>query len=109
MRPDLSYEAEDVLITDRSVKTLRRRVVPLVKVLWSRQATEECTKEREDEMRRRFPRLFPAADDSDKRYFSTPSFPVGCMLLCVYIFPRFDMGDHLGKFRGQNFSKWGRL
>ena len=69
VRPDLSYEEEAVRITDRSVRTLRRREVPLVKVLWSRQGVEESTWEREDEMRRHFPGLFPAADDGDQRYF----------------------------------------
>ena len=68
VRPDLSYEEEVVRITDRSVRTLRRREVPLVKVLWSRQGVEESTWEREDEMRRRFPGLFPPADDGDQRY-----------------------------------------
>ena len=86
MRPDLSYEEEAVRITDRSVRTLRRREVPLVKVLWSRQGVEESTWEREDEMRRRFPGLFPAADDGDKRYFSTLSFPAVCY--CVFTFYR---------------------
>ena len=68
VRPDLSYE-EVVRITDRSMRTLRRSEVPLVKVLWSRQRVDESTWDREDEMRRRFPGLFPPADDGDQRYF----------------------------------------
>ena len=67
VRPDLSYEEEATRILDRSVKTLRRKEVPLVKVLWSSQGVEEATWEHEDEMQRRFPQLFPA-DDGDSRY-----------------------------------------
>ena len=87
VRPDLSYEEEAVRILNRSVKTLRRKEVPLVKVLWSRQGVEEATWEREDDMRRRFPRLFPAtadddtaAADGDARYAST-LFP-SVLLVC---------------------------
>ena len=67
VRPDLSYEEEAMQILDRSVKTLRQKEVPLVKVLWSRQGVQEATWEREDEMRSHFPRLFPA-EASDVRY-----------------------------------------
>ena len=35
VRPDLSYGEEAMQIFDRSVKTLCRKEVPLVKVLWS--------------------------------------------------------------------------
>ena len=67
VRPDLSYEEEAMQILDRSVKPLRRKEVSLVKVLWSRQGVQEATWEREDEMRSRFPRLFPA-EAGDERY-----------------------------------------
>ena len=67
VRPDLSYEEEATRILDRFVKTLRRKEVPLVKVLWSRQRVEEATWEREDEMQWRFPQLFPT-DDDDSSY-----------------------------------------
>ena len=63
LRPDLSYEEEAVRILKRCSKVLRRKEVPLVKVLWSRRGVQEATWEREDEMRQRFPGLFapPAA------------------------------------------------
>ena len=50
-------------ILRRDSKVLRRKEVPLVKVLWSRSSVEEAMWEREDEMRQRFPGLFapPAA------------------------------------------------
>ncbi|MGF2514102.1 hypothetical protein ACQUWQ_24320, partial [Ralstonia pseudosolanacearum] len=34
LRPDLSYEEEPIQILERDVKVLRRKSVPLVKVLW---------------------------------------------------------------------------
>ena len=58
LRPDLSYEEEAVRILRRYSKVLRRKEVPLVKILWSRHGVEEATWEREDEMRQRFPGLF---------------------------------------------------
>ena len=61
--PDLSYEEEAVRILRRDSKVLRRKEVPMVKVLWTRRGVEEATWEREDEMRQRFSGLFalPAA------------------------------------------------
>ena len=58
VRPDLSYEEEAVRILARCSKVLRRKEVPLVKVLWSRRGVEEATWEREAEMQERFPGLF---------------------------------------------------
>lgn len=65
VRPDLYYE-EATWILDRSMKTLCRKEVPLVKVLWSWQGVEEVTWDHEDEMRRPFPRLFPVDDDNSR-------------------------------------------
>ena len=51
VRPDLSYEEEITQILHRSVKTLHRKEVSLVKVLWSCQGVEEATWELEDDIR----------------------------------------------------------
>ena len=54
----MTYEEKPVQILDRKEKELRKRKIPLVKVLWRNHATEEATWEREDEMRRKHPELF---------------------------------------------------
>ncbi|KAA3460485.1 DNA/RNA polymerases superfamily protein [Gossypium australe] len=43
VHPDLSMEEEPVQILDRDVKVLRRKSVPLVKVLWRNHGVEEAT------------------------------------------------------------------
>ncbi|KAL5563733.1 hypothetical protein UlMin_033480 [Ulmus minor] len=55
---DLTYEEKPVQILDRKEKTLRNKVIPLVKVLWRNHKIEEATWERDDEMREKYPSLF---------------------------------------------------
>ncbi|KAL5544124.1 hypothetical protein UlMin_007908 [Ulmus minor] len=55
---DLSFEEKPMQILDYKIKTLRNKDIPLVKVLWRNQKTEEATWEREDEMRTSYPELF---------------------------------------------------
>ena len=55
---DLIYEEQQVQILDRKYKTLRNKVIPLVKVLWRNHKMEEATWEREDKMRKKYPPLF---------------------------------------------------
>ncbi|KAA3477917.1 Retrotransposable element Tf2 [Gossypium australe] len=43
VRPDLTFEEELVQILDHDVKVLRRKSVPLVKVLWRNHGSEEAT------------------------------------------------------------------
>ncbi|XP_016743099.1 uncharacterized protein [Gossypium hirsutum] len=50
VRPDLTFEEEPVQILDRDVKVLRRKSIPLVKVMWQNHRTEEATWELEDSM-----------------------------------------------------------
>ncbi|XP_017635548.1 uncharacterized protein LOC108477518 [Gossypium arboreum] len=57
-RPDLTIEEELVQILDHGVKVLRRKSIPLVKVLWRNHNTEEATRELEDSMRQYYPHLF---------------------------------------------------
>ena len=58
LRPDLSYEEEPIQILERDVKVLRKKSVPLVKVLWRNHGSEEATWEPEDVMLQQYPQLF---------------------------------------------------
>ncbi|KAL5570638.1 hypothetical protein UlMin_027213 [Ulmus minor] len=53
-----NFEEKPMQILDYKIKTLRNKDIPLVKVLWRNQKTEEATWEREDEMRTSYPELF---------------------------------------------------
>ncbi|KAL5556291.1 hypothetical protein UlMin_038527 [Ulmus minor] len=55
---DLTYEEQPMQILDKKEKTLRNKVIPLVKVLWRNHKVEEATWEREDDMRKKYPHLF---------------------------------------------------
>ncbi|XP_017632442.1 uncharacterized protein LOC108474923 [Gossypium arboreum] len=43
VRPDMTFEEEPVQILDRDVKILRKKSIPLLKVLWKNHSTEEAT------------------------------------------------------------------
>ncbi|XP_052883522.1 uncharacterized protein LOC128292668 [Gossypium arboreum] len=58
VRPNLTFEEELVQIPDHDVKVLRRKSIPLVKVLWKDHNTEGATWEPEDTMRQQYPYLF---------------------------------------------------
>jgi hypothetical protein len=58
LQQDLSTVELPVRILARETKQLRNRIIPLVKVQWSRHGTEEASWEREEDMRRDFPDLF---------------------------------------------------
>ncbi|XP_012480870.1 uncharacterized protein LOC105795754 [Gossypium raimondii] len=58
VRPDLTFVEEPIQILDRDVKVLRRKFIPLVKVLWHNHSTEEATWEPEDARRQQYPHLF---------------------------------------------------
>ncbi|XP_070025590.1 uncharacterized protein [Nicotiana sylvestris] len=55
---ELSYEEIPVVILDRQVRKLRNKRIASVKVLWKNQQIEEATWETEEEMKRKYPRLF---------------------------------------------------
>jgi len=57
VQEDLTMEVQTVQIMDRSIKGLRNKKVPLVKVLWRNSQIEEETWERESEMMK-YPGLF---------------------------------------------------
>ncbi|KAL5541756.1 hypothetical protein UlMin_009466 [Ulmus minor] len=48
VQEDLTYEEKPIQILDRKEKTLRNKVIPLVKVLWQNHKVEEATWERDD-------------------------------------------------------------
>ncbi|XP_016702209.1 uncharacterized protein [Gossypium hirsutum] len=58
VRPDLTFEEDPLQILDCDVKILRRKSIPLVKVLWHNHSSEEATWEVEDAMRQKCPYLF---------------------------------------------------
>ncbi|KAK5785985.1 hypothetical protein PVK06_040609 [Gossypium arboreum] len=58
VRANLTFEEEPVQILDRDVKVLRRKSVPLVKVLWRNHGREEATWEPEEAMQQQYPHLF---------------------------------------------------
>ena len=58
IRKDLSYEKKPIGIMARDVRRLRRREIPIVKVLWENNRGNEATWECEDDMRRSYTKLF---------------------------------------------------
>ena len=61
IQANCTYKEVPVRILERCEKHLRKKMVPLVRVLWSKSGTEEVTWEtweNETEMRKRFPELF---------------------------------------------------
>ncbi|KAI3462335.1 hypothetical protein Pfo_018998 [Paulownia fortunei] len=54
----LSYDERPAEILLREVKQLKNKKIPLVKVLWRNQSTEEATWEMEDDMKAKYPELF---------------------------------------------------
>ena len=61
----INYIKRLVVILDRKTKTLRNKVVELVKVQWQHSGLE-WTWELEDEMREHYPELYGAADFEDE-------------------------------------------
>ena len=58
VQPDATYEEKPLRILARRDKVLRRKTIPLVKVLWSRRRQEEASWEKEEDMRKEYPELF---------------------------------------------------
>ncbi|XP_019253737.1 PREDICTED: uncharacterized protein LOC109232429 [Nicotiana attenuata] len=56
--PDLTYEEEPIQILAHEIKELRKKRIPLVKVLWRNHSGEEAAWEREEDMRVQYPHLF---------------------------------------------------
>ena len=58
IRSDLTTVEQPVEILDRAEKTLRNKVIPVVKVLWSGSAGQQTTWEIESSMKQKYPALF---------------------------------------------------
>ncbi|XP_058195003.1 uncharacterized protein LOC131311522 [Rhododendron vialii] len=59
LEADASYGEEPIRILDTRDQVLRGKMIPLVRVLWKNQGSKESTWEREDEVREKYPHLFP--------------------------------------------------
>jgi hypothetical protein len=58
IQDDISIEDQPIQILDRREQVLRKKVIPLVKVLWSHHGVEEATWEREAAIREQYPGFF---------------------------------------------------
>ncbi|XP_038904266.1 uncharacterized protein LOC120090619 [Benincasa hispida] len=58
LNDNLSYKEKPIEILAREVKTLCRREIAFVKVLWQNHQFKKATWEREDEMKAHYPELF---------------------------------------------------
>ncbi|XP_074362278.1 uncharacterized protein LOC141702511 [Apium graveolens] len=67
VKSNLTYEEQPVEIIDRKVQELKKKNIPLVKVLWRNHAIEEATWELESEMRNKYSFLFSDESDSGGR------------------------------------------
>ncbi|GJS12964.1 hypothetical protein Tco_0407436 [Tanacetum coccineum] len=52
---------EPVMIMDREVKRLKQSCIPIVKVRWNSRRGPEFTWEREDQIQKKYPYLFPSS------------------------------------------------
>ncbi|XP_022881083.1 uncharacterized protein LOC111398409 [Olea europaea var. sylvestris] len=55
---DLTWEEKPIRILMNDTKKLRKKEIPIVRVLWQSNAIEEETWEREDEIKAQYPELF---------------------------------------------------
>nr|GEX34768.1 putative reverse transcriptase domain-containing protein [Tanacetum cinerariifolium] len=55
----LNFVEEPIEIMDREIKQLRQSCIPIIKVRWNSKRGPEYTWEREDEIRAKYPHLFP--------------------------------------------------
>jgi hypothetical protein len=55
---NLTLEMKPVKVLDYSVKELRNKKIPIVKILWRNSQIEEVTWERESQMRQKHPEVF---------------------------------------------------
>ncbi|XP_023768928.1 uncharacterized protein LOC111917476 [Lactuca sativa] len=58
---NLHFVEEPVEITDREVKRTKQSSIPIVKVQWSAKRGPEFTWEREDQMKLKYPHVFPSS------------------------------------------------
>ena len=58
VEPNLTFPEQPLRFLDRVVKRLRKKNVPLVKVLWRNQKVEEATWETEADIKQKYPHLW---------------------------------------------------
>ena len=58
LREDLSYEEKPSRILARDTRQLRNKDIPLVNVSWGNSREEKATWEREEDVRKAYPKLF---------------------------------------------------
>ena len=66
LREDLTFNLPLVRIVDRGTKQLRNKTVPLVKVAWGSEGSEDFTWELEDHMKEAYPDLFRGNNFEDE-------------------------------------------
>ncbi|KAL4555062.1 hypothetical protein LXL04_037673 [Taraxacum kok-saghyz] len=59
VNPNFNFVEEPVEIMDREVKRLKQSRIPIVKVRWNTKCGPEFTWEREEQMKLKYPQLFP--------------------------------------------------
>ncbi|KAJ0755697.1 putative nucleotidyltransferase, Ribonuclease H [Helianthus annuus] len=70
----LQFVEEPVEITDRDVKVLKHKRIPLVRVRWNSQRGPEYTWEREDQMQEKYPQLFETNASTPEAEATTTEF-----------------------------------
>ena len=70
----LQFVEEPVEITDRDVKVLKHKRIPLVRVRWNSQRGPEYTWEREDQMKEKYPQLFETNATTTEAEATTTEF-----------------------------------
>lgn len=69
VRSDLTFKEELIRILDRNINALRRKTIPLVKVLSWNHGTEEATWEPEDSIHQQYPHLFESGKFRGRNFF----------------------------------------
>ena len=59
LKDDYTYEEMPIQIVNRRIKRLRNKEIPLVKVDWQNHGETYATWETEEDMMKRYPKLFP--------------------------------------------------
>ena len=70
----LQFVEEPVEITDRDVKVLKNKRIPLVRVRWNSRRGPEYTWEREDQMTEKYPQLFETNATTTEAEATTSEF-----------------------------------
>ena len=63
----MNFIEEPIEIVDREIKRLKRSHIPLIKVHWNSRHGAEFTWEREDEFRKKYPRLFASLTSENSK------------------------------------------